>query len=200
MPAFSCGAHMDNGSSKAIVQALAKWNEGDESALRSVLPLVYDELKKLAHHYLRGERPGHTLQSTALVHEAYLRLIDQESFQPQNRSHFIAMAARLMREILVDYARHRRAAKRDYTCKITLDEALGLSQRREFDLLALDHALEKLAQFDPRQGRIVEVRFFGGLSIEETSRALGISLATVKREWATARAWLHREMTDPPRV
>src|ERR1700680_3393914 len=159
MPAFSCGAHMDNGSSKAIVQALAKWNEGDESALRSVLPLVYDELKKLAHHYLRGERPGHTLQSTALVHEAYLRLIDQESFQPQNRSHFIAMAARLMREILVDHAPHRRAAKRDYTCKITLDEALGLSQRREFDLLALDHALEKLAQFDPRQGRIVEVRF-----------------------------------------
>jgi len=183
-----------------ITQALAKWNDGDESALRSVMPLVYDELKKVAHHYLRGERADHTLQSTALVHEAYLRLIDQESFQPQNRAHFIAMAARLMREILVDYARQRRAAKRDYTCKIMLDEALGLSQRREFDLLALDHALGKLAQFDPRQGRIVEVRFFGGLSIEETSRALGISSATVKREWATARAWLYREMTDPAKV
>jgi RNA polymerase sigma factor (TIGR02999 family) len=188
---------MDNGSSRAITQALAKWNDGDENALRGVLPLVYDELRKLAHHYPQGERADDTLQSTALVREAYLRLIDQKSFHPQNRAHFIAMVYRLMREILVDYARQHRAAKRDYTCKIELDEAIGLSQKREFDLLALDRALEKLTQFDPQQGRIVEVRFFGGLSIEETSQALGVSPATVKREWATVRAWLYREMADP---
>ncbi len=157
---------------------------------------MYDELRKLAHHYLRGERADHTLQSTALVHEAYLRLINQESFHPQNRAHFIAMAARLIREILVDCARQRRAAKRDYICNIELDEAIGLSQKREFDLLALDRALEN-TQFDSQQGRIVEVRFFGGFSIEETSQALGVSPATVKRDWATARAWLYREMADP---
>jgi RNA polymerase sigma factor (TIGR02999 family) len=171
-----------------------RWRDGDQGALQALLPLVYDELKRLARNYLRNERPGHTLQSTALVHEAYLRLV-QSPLQLQNRTHFFAVAARLMREILVDHARSRRAAKRDYRCKITLDRAVALPQKRDVDLLALDDALDELSRLDPRQGRIVELRFFGGLSIDETSEILGISPATVKREWTTARAWLHREMS-----
>ncbi|HXB55980.1 MAG TPA: ECF-type sigma factor [Vicinamibacteria bacterium] len=185
---------MSSVPSKPISELLVRWKGGDQEALQALLPLVYDELKRIAHHYLRNERPGHTLQSTALVHEAYLRLVESP-LQLQNRAHFFAVAARLMREILVDHARRRRAAKRDYRCKITLDRAVALPQKREVDLLALDDALDELSRLDPRQGRIVELRFFGGLSIEETSEILGISPATVKREWATARAWLHREMS-----
>jgi RNA polymerase sigma factor (TIGR02999 family) len=180
--------------SKPISELLVQWKGGDQEALKALLPLVYDELKRLAQRYLRNERPGHTLQSTALVHEAYLRLV-QKPLQLQNRTHFYAVAARLMREILVDHARSRRAAKRDYRCKITLAQAVALPQRRDVDLLALDDALNELSNLDPRQGRIVELRFFGGLSIDETSEIMGISPATVKREWATARAWLHREIT-----
>jgi RNA polymerase sigma factor (TIGR02999 family) len=180
--------------SKPISELLVRWRDGDQGALQALLPLVYDELKRLARNYLRNERPGHTLQSTALVHEAYLRLV-QSPLQLQNRTHFFAVAARLMREILVDHARSRRAAKRDYRCKITLDRAVALPQKRDVDLLALDDALDELSRLDPRQGRIVELRFFGGLSIDETSEILGISPATVKREWTTARAWLHREMS-----
>jgi RNA polymerase sigma factor (TIGR02999 family) len=148
----------------------------------------------VAHHYLQGERPGHTLQSTALVHEAYLRLAVQQPLQLQNRAHFFAVAAQLMRQILVDYARNRKAAKRRNDCKIALDEAVELPQKRDLDVLALDEALKELARLDSQQARIVELRFFGGLSIEETSDVLEISPATVKRDWATARAWLYREM------
>jgi RNA polymerase sigma factor (TIGR02999 family) len=184
--------------SKPISELLVQWKRGDQEALQALLPLVYDELKRLARHHLRGERPGHTLQSTALVHEAYLRLV-QKPLQLENRTHFFAVAARLMREILVDHARSRRAAKRDYRCKITLDQAVALPQKRDVDLLAVDDALTELSHMDPRQGRIVELRFFGGLSIDETSEIMGISPATVKREWATARAWLHREITGAAR-
>jgi RNA polymerase sigma factor (TIGR02999 family) len=185
---------LSSAPSKPISELLVRWRDGDQGALQALLPLVYDELKRLARNYLRNERPGHTLQSTALVHEAYLRLV-QSPLQLQNRTHFFAVAARLMREILVDHARSRRAAKRDYRCKITLDRAVALPQKRDVDLLALDDALDELSRLDPRQGRIVELRFFGGLSIDETSEILGISPATVKREWTTARAWLHREMS-----
>jgi RNA polymerase sigma factor (TIGR02999 family) len=188
------GETLSSAPSKPISELLVRWRDGDQGALQALLPLVYDELKRLARNYLRNERPGHTLQSTALVHEAYLRLV-QSPLQLQNRTHFFAVAARLMREILVDHARSRRAAKRDYRCKITLDRAVALPQKRDVDLLALDDALDELSRLDPRQGRIVELRFFGGLSIEETSEILGISPATVKREWTTARSWLHREMS-----
>jgi len=185
---------LSSAPSKPISELLVRWRDGDQGALQALLPLVYDELKRLARNYLRNERPGHTLQSTALVHEAYLRLV-KSPLRLQNRTHFFAVAARLMREILVDHARSRRAAKRDYRCKITLDRAVALPQKRDVDLLALDDALDELSRLDPRQGRIVELRFFGGLSIGETSEILGISPATVKREWTTARAWLHREMS-----
>jgi RNA polymerase sigma factor (TIGR02999 family) len=188
------GETLNSVPSKPISELLVQWKGGDQEALKALLPLVYDELKRLARRYLRGERPGHTLQSTALVHEAYLRLV-QKPLQLQNRTHFFAVASRLMREILVDHARNRRAAKRDYRCKITLDQAVALPQKRDVDLLSLDDALNELSHLDPRQGRIVELRFFGGLSIDETSEIMGISPATVKREWATARAWLHREMS-----
>jgi len=188
------GETLSSAPSKPISELLVRWRDGDQGALQALLPLVYDELKRLARNYLRNERPGHTLQSTALVHEAYLRLV-KSPLRLQNRTHFFAVAARLMREILVDHARSRRAAKRDYRCKITLDRAVALPQKRDVDLLALDDALDELSRLDPRQGRIVELRFFGGLSIDETSEILGISPATVKREWTTARAWLHREMS-----
>jgi RNA polymerase sigma factor (TIGR02999 family) len=193
------GETLSSEPSKPISELLVQWKGGDQGALTALLPLVYDELKRLARHHLRGERPGHTLQSTALVHEAYLRLV-QKPLQLQNRTHFFAVAARLMREILVDHARSRRAAKRDYRCKITLDQAVALPQKRDVDLLSLDDALNELSHLDPRQGRIVELRFFGGLSIDETAEIMGISPATVKREWATARAWLHREMTGAARL
>jgi RNA polymerase sigma factor (TIGR02999 family) len=155
---------------------------------------VYDELRRLARRYLQQERPGHTLQSTALVHEAYLRLVDQ-NVSWQNRAHFFGIAAQMMRRILVDHARSRSAAKRgDGACRVTLDEGLVALAERDLDLVALDAALTNLAKIDPQQAKIVELRFFAGLSIEDTSEALHISPATVKRDWAMAKAWLHREM------
>ena len=178
-----------------VSELLAKWNDGDREALRELVPLVYNELRRVAHHYLQGERSGHTLQSTALVHEAYLRLADQGPFQFQSRAHFFAVASQLMRQILVDYARRWRAAKRQGGHRLTLSMGDALPNRKHVDVLGLDDALNSLARLDARQSRIVEMRFFGGLSIEETSQALGISPATVKREWATARVWLHREMS-----
>jgi len=158
------------------------------------MPLVYGELHRVAHRYLQRERPNHTLRSTELVHEAYLRLVDQQPSEFESRSHFIAVLALLMREILVDYARKHRAAKRGYGCKITLDPALAVPKEQELDVLALDDALKELERFDAPQARVVELRFFGGLSIDEVSDVLKISPATVKREWATARAWLYREL------
>ena len=182
-------------SSKSVSQLLGKWKDGDQEALRALVPLVYTELRRLAHHYLQGENPGHTLDSTALVHEAYLRLAERSPLQLQNRTHFFAVASHLMRQILVDYARRRRRAKRGGGCKLTLDEAVFLSAGRDLDLVALDGALNELSRLDAQQSRIVELRFFGGLSIAQTADILSISPATVKREWATARVWLHREMS-----
>ena len=178
----------------AVTQLLVRWTEGDHQALEDLLPLVYDELRRLARRYLQQERPGHTLQSTALVHEAYLRLVDQ-NVSWQNRAHFFGIAAQMMRRILVDHARSRSAAKRgDGACRVTLDEGLVALAERDLDLVALDAALTNLAKIDPQQAKIVELRFFAGLSIEDTSEALHISPATVKRDWAMAKAWLHREM------
>ena len=186
---------MSADSCQPVSELLVRWKHGEQEALQALLPLVYDELRRLAHHHLQAERVGHTLQSTALVHEAYLRLVDQEPLRLDNRAHFFAVASHLMRQILVDYARKHHAAKRGANClTLTLDEAIALPRKRELNLLALDDALNGLAQLDPQQSRIVELRFFGGLSIEETSLALGISPATVKRHWATARVWLHHEM------
>jgi RNA polymerase sigma factor (TIGR02999 family) len=153
------------------------------------VPLVYKELRRLAHYHLQSERPDHTLQSTALVHEAYLRLLGGQPVELQNRAHFIAIASRLMRQILVDYARNRRAHKRDAGCRIALDDLPAVAVTGDTDLLALDGALEELSRLDERQGKIVEMKFFGGLSAPEISEVLGISRATVDRDWATARIW-----------
>lgn len=181
-------------SEESVTQLLARWKDGDQAALQSLIPLVYHELRSLAHHYLRGERPGHTLQSTALVHEAFLRLVDQNPVCIENREHFIAVAATLMRQILVDYARRRRAAKRGPEYKVELDESFEQVPEKGVDVLALDDALTQLSRRDAQQGQIVELRFFGGLSVEETAKALHISAATVKRDWSMAKAWLTREM------
>ena len=178
-----------------VTDLLVRWRGGDERALESLIPLVYSELRSLAHYYLRQERPDHTLQSTALVHEAYVRLVGHEPPALQNRSHFFGVAARLMREILVEYARSQRAAKRGGGAPaIALDEIENVAQRVDVDLLLLDDALTELARLDERQSRIVELRFFSGLSIDETSEVLGISSTTVSREWTTARAWLYRQI------
>jgi RNA polymerase sigma factor (TIGR02999 family) len=186
---------VNRGSAKPVGALVIRWQHGDQEALGALMPLVYDELRRVAHQHLQAERKDHTLRSTELVHEAYLRLVDQQSSEVQSRAHFFAVAARLMREILVDYARSRRALKRGYGCKITLDEAVEVPPKRDLDVVALDDVLNELARFDPQQARIVELRFFGGLSIEETSAVMKISPATVKRDWATARAWLYREMS-----
>ena len=182
-------------SSERVNKLLLNWGQGDQAAREALIPLVYDELRRLARRYLRRERPDHTLQSAALVNEAYLRLIRQDQPQWQNRAHFFGVAAQLMRHILVDHARNRTAAKRGAGApRLTLDPEIALPQQRDVDLVALDDALNQLAAMDQQQSRVVELRFFGGLSIEETSVVLGVSPATVKREWATARAWLQREM------
>jgi RNA polymerase sigma factor (TIGR02999 family) len=186
---------MSEVSSEPISELLAKWQAGDEEAFHALVPRVYKELCRLAHHHLRKERPDHTLQSTALVHEAYVRLAKQEQVRFENRAHFFAVAAQLMRQILVQCARRRRAAKRDGGYKITLDGAVSLLEKPTVDLMALDDALHGLARLDAQQSRIVELRFFGGLTIEETAQALKISPATVKRDWTTARVWLHHEMS-----
>ena len=171
------------------------WSKGDQRALEQLTPIVYSELRRLADRHLRRERPNHTLQSTALVHEAWMKLIDQRSVVWQNRAHFFGVAAQLIRRILVDYARNRHAAKRGaHAPKLSLDEAIEVPSQRGLDLMALDDALEGLAKIDPQQSRVVELRFFAGLSIEETAEVLGISPATVKRDWVSAKAWLYREM------
>lgn len=185
---------MSETPSKIVSQLLQDWSTGNDDALRAVVPLVYDELRRVAHHHLRNERPGHTLQSTALVHEAYLRLERQGAAKFENRAHFLAVCAQLMRQILVDYARERRAAKRDGGDRVTLD---GLALKsRSVDMIALDDSLNELAKLNPQQSRIVEMRFFGGLSIEETSEVLKLSPMTVKRRWGAARLWLYRQMAN----
>ena len=183
-------------SPQAVTQLLVDWGNGDRQALEKLTPLVYQELKRLAARYLRRERREHTLQSTALVHEAWLRLIDQNHVHWQNRAQFFGIAGEMIRRILIDHARNRQAAKRgDGAIKLSLDEALGAPDRRYFYLVALDDALKDLANFDPKQGKLVELRFFAGLSIEESAEVLGVSPATVKREWAAAKAWLYRELS-----
>jgi RNA polymerase sigma factor (TIGR02999 family) len=182
-------------ASKPVSALLVKWKRGDQQALQALMPLIYEELRRIAHRHLRAERPDHTLRSTELVHEAYLRLVAQQPSDLENRAHFFAVAARLMRQILVDYARNRRAAKRNHGYKVTLSHAAAIAEKQDLDVLALDGALNELGRFDPQQARIIELRFFGGLSIDETSEILEISPATVKRDWATARAWLYREMS-----
>ena len=178
-----------------ITQILQEVSGGNREAPARLMPLVYDELRRLADHYLRRERPDHTLQPTALVHEAYLKLIDQTRVDWQNRAHFFGVAAQLMRRILVDHARRHQASKRGgFRQKLTLDEAVDYSQTRDIDLVRLDEALTALAQFDARQSRVVELRFFGGLTIEETAEALSVSPATVKVDWSMAKAWLRREI------
>lgn len=179
---------------ESVTQMLDRWRGGDEQALNVLIPLVYTELRAQARRCLRMERPDHTLQSTALVHEAYLRLVDQNPAHTQNRAHFVAVAARLMRQILVDYARRRRAAKRGPEYKVQLDESFDLPQKQGVDVVALDDALTRLSRRDQQQGRVVELRFFGGLTVEETAEALDISPATVKRDWNMAKAWLTREV------
>ena len=178
-----------------VTDLLVRWQGGDAAALERLIPLVYRELRQLAHNYLRHERGNHTLQSTALVHEAYLRLAAQHLPEIQSRSHFLAVAARVMRHILVDYARSRDTGKRgSNVLKVTLGAAEQTPANVDVDVVALDDALEALAAIDCQQGQVVELRFFGGLSIEETADTLGISPATVKRDWSTARVWLYREL------
>jgi RNA polymerase sigma factor (TIGR02999 family) len=186
-------------SPNQVTELLLKWKRGDQESMHVLLPLVYSELRRLARHHLRGERGDHTLQSTALVHEAFLRLVKPGSAQSESRRHFFALASRIMREILVDHARSRNAAKRDGGSRLTLDEAAELSISKDLDLLALDEALTQLSRLSSRQSRIVELRFFGGLSIDETAEFLGVSAATVEREWAIARAWLYREINRTQR-
>lgn len=186
---------MQQGTSNQVTELLGRWRSGDRDALDSLIPLVYEELRRIAQHYLRNERPGHTLQSTALVHEAYVRLIRQDLPQWQNRAHFFAVAAQLMRQILVDHARAYRADKRGGgVCNLALDDAEKDAQQVDVDIVALDDALKTLSAMDPQQGKVVELKFFGGLSIEDTAEVLGVSSSTVKRDWITARAWLHREL------
>jgi RNA polymerase sigma factor (TIGR02999 family) len=177
-----------------VPELLQRWVQGDEQALGVLMPLVYEELRRLAHHHLKSERADHTLQSTALVNEAFLRLNGGQSLRLQNRGHFMALASRAMRQILVDYARSRGARKRDAGIRITVDNLADLPVSEDRGLVALDKALDELSQMDERQGKIVEMKFFGGLSAKEISDVLGISLATVERKWATARIWLRREM------
>lgn len=182
--------------STQINRLLADWGRGNQDAREALIPLVYEELRRLARHRLWHERPDHTLQSAALVNEAYLRLVHQEAPQWQNRAHFFGVAAQLMRHILVDHARKHLSAKRGAGApRLSFDPEIALPQKPEVDLVALDTALNKLAALDPQQSRLIELRFFAGLSIEETAVVLGVSPATVKREWAIARAWLRREMS-----
>ena len=181
--------------SQPVSALLGKWRAGDREALQVLVPLVYEELRRIAQHHLRQERRDHTLQSTALVHEAYLRLMKQAPAEVENRAHFLAVASRLMRQILVDHARGHCAAKRGGGLKLELHDAMAEQKAQNVDLIALDNALNELARLDPQQCQIVEMRFFGGLSIEDTAEVIGVSRTTVKREWATARAWLLREMS-----
>jgi len=183
-------------SPQEITRLLVAWSDGDEAALAELTPLVYEELHRLAHHYMSGERPGHTLQTTALVNEAYIRLIDWKTVRWQNRAHFFAVSAQLMRRILVDFARVRGYQKRGGGIRaLELDDAATLSDSKSPDLVALDEALTSLALLDPRQSSVVELRFFGGLTNEEAAEVLKVSAGTVRRDWSLARAWLHRELS-----
>jgi RNA polymerase sigma factor (TIGR02999 family) len=183
--------------SEDVAQLLADWAAQDPKALDRLVPLVYDELRRLAHYHMHGEREGHTLQTTALVNEVYLRLAGIKGLQWRDRAHFFAMAGTLMRRVLVDYARQQKRDKRGGGVSVLPLDGHAVASVPRVDIEALDEALQRLTRVDPQQCRIVELRFFGGLSIEETAEALGISAATVKRDWTTAKTWLHHELTAP---
>src|SRR6266545_8057226 len=186
---------MDAFGSHELTELLVAWSDGDEAALDRLAPLVHSELRRLASHYMRHERDGHLLQTTALINEAYLRLIDWKAVRWQNRAHFFGVAAQLMRRILIDFARGRHQDKRGGAAvQISLDDAAAMSVERSAEFIALDEALDQLAAIDPRRSRMVELRFFGGLTEEETAEALKVSPRTVRREWSLARAWLYREL------
>jgi RNA polymerase sigma-70 factor (ECF subfamily) len=173
---------------------LRAWSEGDQSALKGLTPIVYDELHRLAHRYLERERPGHTLQTTALVNEAYIRLVDYKRMQWQNRAHFLAVSAQVMRRILVDHARGHNVKRGAGVQHVSLDEGAVIGGDQASDLVALDDAMNALARLDPRKVQIIEMRFFGGLSVEETAEVLKVSPATVRRDWSIAKFWLYREL------
>jgi len=182
-------------TSPDVTQLLRAWNEGDGEALAKLTPVLYEELHRMAHRYMRRERSNHTLQTTALINEAYLRLIDWKNVRWENRAHFFGVAAGLMRRILVDFARSRNYAKREGArMTVSLDEAAAVSRQRAREIVALDEALRSLAVIDARKSHIVELRFFGGLTVEETAEVLGVSSRTILREWDLAKAWLNREL------
>jgi RNA polymerase sigma factor (TIGR02999 family) len=188
----------DSGSPAGLDVAvlLRAWSKGDSTALEQLTPIVYDELRRLARHYLRGERRDHSLQTTALVHEAYLRLVDHTRMEWQDRAHFFAVSAQVMRRILVDHARRRNVKRGHGLRRVSLEEATLVGGDRPTDLAALDDALTSLAERDPRKAQVVEMRFFGGLSVEESAEVLGVSPVTVMRDWRTAKAWLYRELSS----
>jgi len=190
----------DTPTPDGVTQLLVEWQNGNQQALDSLIPLVYQELRAIAGRYLSHESPGHTLQSTALVHEAYFKLIGQRRVRWQNRAHFFGIAAQMMRRILIDHARHQVRDKRGGGApKLSLDEAVATAEMEtDVDLLALDEALTSLALIDPRGARIIELRFFSGLTLDETAEVVGVSAGTVKRDWSAARAWLYREMRQKP--
>jgi RNA polymerase sigma-70 factor (ECF subfamily) len=182
-----------------VTQLLLDWGNGNQAALNRLTPLVYEELHRLAHRHMRLERPNHTLQTSALVNEAYVRLVDQRNLHWKNRAHFFSIASRLMRRILVDLARaHHRAKRGGGALQVSLDEAAIISRERAAELVALDEALTRLAAIDQRKSQVVELRFFGGMSVEETAEALRVSPITIKREWSTAKAWLYRAIANEP--
>jgi RNA polymerase sigma factor (TIGR02999 family) len=188
---------MEEPDQQEITQLLLAWGEGDEHALERLMPFVYDELRRLAGFHMRNQKVGHTLQATALVNEAYVRLIDSSRVRWQNRAHFFAMSSQLMRRVLVDFARAKNSQKRGGDeIKVTFDDILPVSEKKESQLIDLDEALNRLAEFSPRQAKIVEMRYFGGLTEEEIGEAINISSRTVRREWSSARAWLYREISN----
>ena len=180
-------------------ELLRAWTDGDASALERLTPIVYEELHRLARSYMRGERPGHSLQTTALVNEAYMRLVGYERMRWQNRAHFFAVSAQVMRRILVDHARRHNLKRGGGVPHVSLEEAVLVGGNRAADLVALDHAMHTLAQLDPRKAQVVEMRFFGGLNVDETADVLKVSPATVMRDWSTAKAWLYRELAGGTR-
>lgn len=187
---------MTAASPQEVTRLLAAWSDGDEAALEQLVPIIHAELRRLARHYLKRERPGHTLQTSALVNEAYVRLINWKTARFENRAHFFGVSAQLMRRILVDFARQRPRVQGAPVRHVSLEEALSVAAEPGADLVALDEALVQLAQLDPRKARIIELRFFGGMSVDETAEFLGISPATALREWQKAKAWLYRELSS----
>lgn len=184
-------------STPGLTELLSDWQQGDQSALNKLTPLVYDELRRMAHRYVQRERNGHTLETTALVNEAYLRLAGQKKIEWQNRAHFFAVTAQVMRHILIDHARRRQYAKHGGDARqVSMEEAESMSQERASELVALDEALDELTKLDARKSRVVELRYFGGLDLEETADVLDVSVMTVRRDWRAAKAWLYRRMKE----